>query len=280
MNILVTADWLKANHTTVKILDASTHLPTSDRNADAEFAVARIPGAVRFDINKIADPQSDLPHMIPDSAQFAADMGALGLSADDHLVVYDDSPIFPAARVWWMLRLFGHEHVSVLNGGLSAWKSAGGPMDTAPVTPPPASQYDVRPSVGAQIITMPTLRAMMDVESAGQIADARPAGRFSGESPEPRPGLRAGHLPGASNVPLSTLINADGHYKDTDGIRAAFAAGGIDPDRPVIASCGSGVTACGLALGLALLGNEQVFVYDGSWTEWGSSDAPIETGTP
>lgn len=278
MDILVSADWLKANHAAVKILDASTHLPTSDRDAAAEFAAGRIPGAQRFDINKIADPASDLPHMIPAAGQFAMDMGALGLTADDQIVIYDDSAIFPAARAWWMLRLFGHENVAVLNGGLAAWKAAGGALESGPVAVPASSSYTIRPSYGAQVMTMPTLRAMMDVDAAGQIADARPATRFSGSAPEPRAGLRAGHIPGSCNVPLSTLIDENGYYKDADAIRTAFVDGGIDPARPVITSCGSGVTACGLALGLAMLGNEQVFVYDGSWTEWGSSDAPIETG--
>ena len=277
MDILVTAPWLIDNLDQVKILDASTHLPVAGRNADEEFAAARIPGAVRFDINKIADHASDLPHMIPPAAEFAAAMGALGLGNDDHIVIYDDSAILPAARVWWMLRLFGHAKVSVLNGGLNAWKVAGGTLDTSPATAPTTTSYAVAPSVGAQVITMPTIRAMMEADAAGQIADARPAARFSGESPEPRPGLRAGHIPGSSNVPLLSLVDENGLYKDADAIRAAFDAGGIDPDRPMIASCGSGVTACGLALGAALLGNEQVFVFDGSWTEWGSSDAPIET---
>lgn len=279
MDTLVSAEWLLANLGKVKVLDASSHLPTSDRNADTEFAAARIPGAVRFDINKIADRNSDLPHMVPPAGEFASAMRELGINDHDSVVIYDDSPIFPAARAWWMLRLFGHSNVAVLNGGLRAWRDAGGVMETSAFSPPAMGNYSMRPPVGAQIIDMAAIRAMMSADSVGQIADARPVGRFSGETPEPRPGLRAGHIPGSKNVPLSTLIDENGMYRDTASIRAAFEAGGIDPDRPMIASCGSGVTACGLTLGLALLGNEKVFVFDGSWSEWGSSDAPIETGS-
>ena len=279
MDILVTAEWLQANIEQVKIFDASTHLPTTERDADAEFAACHIAGAGRFDINKIADHHSPLPHMIPPADEFAAAMSALGVSDTDHVVIYDDSAIFPAARAWWMLRLFGHERVSVLNGGLAAWKAIGGAVVAGKPPDPQQGQFTTRPPVGAQHIDMPTIQALLAAESLGQLIDARAANRFTGEAPEPRKGLRAGHIPGAVNVPLSTLIDENGFYKSPDDIRAAFIAGNANPDRPAITSCGSGVTACGLALGLALLGNEQVFVYDGSWTEWGASDAPIETGS-
>lgn len=278
MDILVTAEWLQANIDKVKILDASTHLPTANRDADAEFAACHIAGSGRFDINEIADQESPLPHMIPPASEFAAAMSALGISDNDHVVIYDDSAIFPAARAWWMLRLFGHENVSVLNGGLSAWRAIGGATETGEQPKPQQGRFTTRPSVGAQHIDMPTIQALLAAESLGQLIDARAANRFSGEAPEPRKGLRAGHIPGSINVPLGTLIDENGFYKSTDEIRAAFLAGNANPDRPAITSCGSGVTACGLALGLALLGNEQVFVYDGSWTEWGASNAPIETG--
>ena len=278
MDILVTAEWLQANIDKVKILDASTHLPTANRDADAEFAACHIAGSGRFDINEIADQESPLPHMIPPASEFAAAMSALGISDNDHVVIYDDSAIFPAARAWWMLRLFGHENVSVLNGGLSAWRAIGGATEIGEQPKPQQGRFTTRPSVGAQHIDMPTIQALLAAESLGQLIDARAANRFSGEAPEPRKGLRAGHIPGSINVPLGTLIDENGFYKSTDEIRAAFLAGNANPDRPAITSCGSGVTACGLALGLALLGNEQVFVYDGSWTEWGASNAPIETG--
>ena len=275
---LIKADWLMANLDNVKVLDASSHLPGSGRDATAEYAASRIPGAGRFDIGKVADPDNPLPHMIPSSDDFAAAVSKMGISDSDHVVIYDDSPIMPATRVWWMFRLFGHENVSVLDGGLAAWRAINGPMETGDPQTPPPGDFHVRPSVGAQVIDKPTIEALIAADSLGQMADARPQPRFEGSVAEPRAGLRAGHIPGARNVPLTTLVNEDGTFKSVDGIRSAFVAGGVDPDRPIITSCGSGVTACGLALGLALAGNEQVFMYDGSWTEWGASDAPIETG--
>ena len=279
---LVTAEWLKANLASVRTLDAGYHLTGVDRDPDAEFAAARIPGACRFDINKVADQTNPLPHMIPPATEFAAAVSAMGIGDDDHVVIYDDSTILPATRVWWMFRLFGHERVSVLDGGLAAWRRGGGEMDTTPPQTPvqtaASGQFTARPPVGAQVIDMPTIQAMIKADSLGQLADARAVGRFAGTAPEPRAGLRSGHIPGARNVPLSSLLADDGSFKPVADIRQAFVDGGIDPDRPVITSCGSGVTACGLALGLALAGNEQVFVYDGSWTEWGASEAPISTG--
>ena len=279
---LVTAEWLKANLASVRTLDAGYHLTGVDRDPDAEFAAARIPGACRFDINKVADQTNPLPHMIPPATEFAAAVSAMGIGDDDHVVIYDDSAILPATRVWWMFRLFGHEQVSVLDGGLAAWRRGGGELETTPPQIPvqtaPSSQFTARPPVGAQVIDMPTIQAMIAADSLGQLADARAAGRFAGTAPEPRAGLRSGHIPGARNVPLTSLLADDGSFKPVADIRQAFVEGGIDPDRPVITSCGSGVTACGLALGLALAGNEQVFVYDGSWTEWGASEAPISTG--
>ena len=279
---LVTAEWLKANLASVRTLDAGYHLTGVDRDPDAEFAAARIPGACRFDINKVADQTNPLPHMIPPATEFAAAVSAMGIGDDDHVVIYDDSTILPATRVWWMFRLFGHERVSVLDGGLAAWRRGGGEMETTPPQTPvqtaASGQFTARPPVGTQVIDMPTIQAMIKADSLGQLADARAVGRFAGTAPEPRAGLRSGHIPGARNVPLSSLLADDGSFKPVADIRQAFVEGGIDPDRPVITSCGSGVTACGLALGLALAGNEQVFVYDGSWTEWGASEAPISTG--
>ena len=279
---LVTAEWLKANLASVRTLDAGYHLTGVDRDPDAEFAAARIPGACRFDINKVADQTNPLPHMIPPATEFAAAVSAMGIGDDDHVVIYDDSTILPATRVWWMFRLLGHERVSVLDGGLAAWRRGGGEMETTPPQTPvqtaASGQFTARPPVGAQVIDMLTIQAMITADSLGQLADARAVGRFAGTAPEPRAGLRSGHIPGARNVPLSSLLADDGSFKPVADIRQAFVDGGIDPDRPVITSCGSGVTACGLALGLALAGNEQVFVYDGSWTEWGASEAPISTG--
>ena len=207
-------------------------------------------------------------------------MQDLGLENDDHVIVYCDSVFLSSARAWWMLRLFGHEKVSVLDGGLKSWLARSGATETGPMTDASKGGFTVRAPVGAQMIPMDSLRQLVTLGVAGQIADARSAGRFAGTDPEPRAGLRGGHMPGASNVPIASLINQDGGLRSPEEIAAAFAAGGIETDRPVITTCGSGVTACGLALGLALLGNENVFVYDGSWSEWGASDAPVEASTP
>ena len=280
--LIVNAEWLASNlgKPGLKVFDATSHLPTLGRDANAEHLACRIAGSRRFDIDKIADKSSPLPHTVPLADQFQSQMQDLGLENDDHVIVYCDSVFLSSARAWWMLRLFGHEKVSVLDGGLKSWLAGSGATDSGPMINAPKGGFTVRAPVGAQMIPMDSLRQLVELGVAGQIADARSAGRFAGIDPEPRAGLRGGHMPGASNVPIASLINQDGGLRSLDEITAAFATGGIQTDRPVITTCGSGVTACGLALGLALLGNENVFVYDGSWSEWGGSDAPIETGTP
>jgi thiosulfate/3-mercaptopyruvate sulfurtransferase len=264
--LIVNAEWLASNlgKPGLKVFDATSHLPTLGRDANAEHLACRIAGSLRFDIDKVADKSSPLPHTLPAADQFQSQMQDLGLENDDHVIVYCDSVFLSSARAWWMLRLFGHEKVSVLDGGLKSWLARSGATESGAMIDAPKG----------------SLRQLVELGVAGQIADARSAGRFAGVDPEPRAGLRGGHMPGASNVPIASLINQDGGLRSLDEIAAAFAAGGIETDRPVITTCGSGVTACGLALGLALLGNENVFVYDGSWSEWGASDAPIETSTP
>ena len=276
---IVTAEWLRdhSGQKNIKILDASSHLPTTGRNAQTEFIAEHITGAGRYDINVIADTSSPLPHTLPSSDVFEAHMRALGLNDDDHIIVYCNSAILSAARAWWMLRLFGHTKVSVLNGGLKSWIAIGGRTDSGPETPVSHGSFTIRPAAGANVINFANLKTLVTNNIAGQIADARSAGRFAGTEQEPRAGLRSGHIPGSSNVPISSLLK-DGALKGRDDLAAAFAKGGIDINRPVITSCGTGVTACGLALALAILGNEQTIVYDGSWTEWGASDAPVETG--
>jgi thiosulfate/3-mercaptopyruvate sulfurtransferase len=275
---LVSADWLKTNLHQVVVFDASSHLPTAGRNPREEFLAAHIPGAQRFDIDRIADPDSQLPHMAPSPDDFAIHMRALGLTNDDHVVMYDDSDVKSAARGWWMMRLFGHATVSILDGGLAAWKSAGGTLESGPPDDRQAGNFTARPAAGVGVVDMAALLAGIESGTPGQILDARAAARFAGAAPEPRKGLRAGHIPGSRNLPFTDLLNEDGTYRDAHSMRNLFAATGITPDSPVVTSCGSGVTACVLAVGLHLLGNEAVSVYDGSWTEWGASDAPIETG--
>ena len=277
---IVNAEWLRdhINDKDIKILDASSHLPTTGRDAQAEFIKQHIAGARWFDINLIADTSSPLPHTLPSSEIFAAHMQALGLNDEDHVIAYCDSAHLSAARAWWMLRLFGHAKVSVLNGGLKSWIAIGGATDSGKGTSVATGEFTIRSAVGANAINLDSLRALITDGIAGQIVDARSAGRFAGIEPEPRAGLRAGHIPGSFNVPISSLLNG-GALKDKDDLVNAFTACGIDISRPVITSCGSGVTACGLALALAIVGNEKTFVYDGSWSEWGASDAPIETGS-
>jgi thiosulfate/3-mercaptopyruvate sulfurtransferase len=276
--LTVSAEWLATNigNPSIKILDATSHLPTLGRNANEEHFACRIAGAGRFDIDKIAEKSSKLPHTLPSAELFQSKMRALGLKNDDYVIVYCDSVFLSAARAWWMLRLFGHDRVSVLDGGLKSWLAISGATDSGPAAPTSPSGFTVRASVGAQMISIEKLRELVEQNAAGQIADARSPGRFAGIDPEPRAGLRAGHMPGASNIPIASLINDEGGLRSPDEIAKSFLAGGIDPSLPVITTCGSGITACGLALGLALLGNENVSVYDGSWSEWGASDAPIK----
>ena len=277
----VKAEWLAVNigKPGIKVLDATSHLPTLGRNAKEEHIACRIAGAGWFDIDKISDESSELPHTLPSAEFFQSQMRALGIENDDHVIVYCDSVFLSAARAWWMLRLFGHNKVSVLDGGLKSWLAISGATESGLKTQPTdQGTFTVRAPAGAQMISITSLRQLVNLGAASQIADARSPGRFAGIEPEPRAGLRSGRMPGASNVPIARLINNEGGLRSLDDIAEAFNAGGIDPALPVITTCGSGVTACGLALGLALLGNENVRVYDGSWSEWGASDAPIEAG--
>ena len=279
--LTVKAEWLDANigKPGIKVLDATFHLPTLGRNAKEEHIACHIAGAGWFDIDEISDDSSKLPHTLPSAAFFQSKMQALGIENDDHVIVYCDSVFLSAARAWWMLRLFGHDKVSILDGGLKSWLAISGATECGLKTPPTdQGGFTVRASVGAQMISITSLRQLVEQGAAGQIADARSPGRFAGIEPEPRAGLRSGHMPGASNVPIACLINSEGGLRSLDDIAEAFNTGGIDPALPVITTCGSGVTACGLALGLALLGNANVQVYDGSWSEWGASDAAIEAG--
>lgn len=276
--VLVSAEWLGSHLDGVRIFDASSHLPTVKRDAVAEFEAAHIPGAHRFDIDAIADKAHPMPHMVPSPAFFTECLQGLGVNQDDHVIVYDDSDVKTATRAWWMMRLFGHANVSILDGGLVAWRNAGGALESGVPADRPAGNFTAAPAIGADVVTLESLAAAIAAGTAGQILDARAAARFAGDAPEPRPGLRAGHIPGSNNLPFNILLKEDGTFKDAETIRGLFKDAGIDPDAPVTTSCGSGVTACVLTAGLALAGNEQVTVYDGSWTEWGSSDEPIETG--
>ena len=275
---LVTANWLRNNLDNVLLFDANYHLPTVDRDTEAEFTAAHIPGAMRFDINAIADPDATLPHMLPSPDDFTTAMRALGVNSDSHVVFYDDSDIKPAASGWWMMRMFGHDRVSVLDGGLAAWRAIEGPLVAGDESSRKEGNFVTRPSSGVGVIDFNAIVSLLGDGLPKQIIDARPAARFAGKMPEPRAGLRAGHIPGSKNLPFNELLDEKGMFLPPEKLQQRFEAAGVDTGQPAITSCGSGVTACVLALGLSLVGNDDVSVYDGSWTEWGASSAPIATG--
>lgn len=276
---IVETDWL-AEHLEAPdlvILDGSWHLPGAGRDPKAEFRTEHVPGALFFDIDDLSDESSSLPHMLPSTVKFASRMKKLGVGDGTRIVIYDTHGLFSAPRVWWTFRAMGHDDVAVLNGGLKKWKAEGRPIEDGPAMRRPEVHYT--PMMNASLIRDIDDIKQVVANNACQIADARPAGRFAGVDPEPRPGLRGGHLPGSRNVPSQSLINDDGTLKSADEIAKIFADAGIDPAHPVITTCGSGVTASILALALAVLGQTNAAVYDGSWAEWGADDSlPAETG--
>ncbi len=276
MDPVVTTEWL-AKHLRepdVRVVDGTWHMPQAKRNARAEFDAAHIPGAVFFDIDTIADRATTLPHMLPSAAEFGAAVGALGIGNGHRVVVYDVRGVVSAARVWWTFRAFGHDAVTVLDGGLKKWRAEGRPVESgAPAPSRRAFTARRRPELVRDVEAM---RANVAGRTT-QVLDARSAGRFAGTEPEPRAGLRGGHIPGSLNLPYETLYRPDGTLKPPDELRGAITAAGVDLARPVVTSCGSGVTASVLALALYLVGRRDVAVYDGSWSEWGSrSDTPVE----
>ncbi|WP_427023130.1 3-mercaptopyruvate sulfurtransferase [Aureimonas ureilytica] len=259
----------------LSIVDASWYLPAQKRFARPEFEAGHIPGAVFFDQDEIADKSSQLPHTLPSEAFFAERVGALGVRDTDTIVVYDGMGFFSAPRVWWMLRVFGAKDVRLLDGGLPSWIEAGLPLETGPSRASPAP-FDARLDREAVVF----IDEMKDIVAGGahQIADARSGERFRAEAPEPREGVRGGHMPGARSVPIGSLTDG-GRLKDAEALRTLFSNAGIDPEQPVVTSCGSGVTAAAINFALASLHNRNVRLYDGSWTEWGSrDDTPVETG--
>jgi thiosulfate/3-mercaptopyruvate sulfurtransferase len=258
------------------VLDCSWYLPAQARDPKAEYAQRHIPGAVFFDIDAVADHASSLPHMLPSPQEFATHVRRMGVEPDSHVVTYDAGGLAPSARVWWTFRAMGHEAVQVLDGGLGKWLADGRAVETGWPEPPPHGEFKAHPNP-TLVRDLGAVRAAL--AAGDQVLDARPAERFRGDAPEPRAGLRSGHMPGARNLPWGSLVQADGTLLPPDRLRAALDAAGIDLTRPVTTSCGSGVTASGLALALAVAGRDDAVVYDGSWAEWGArADTEVVTG--
>jgi thiosulfate/3-mercaptopyruvate sulfurtransferase len=279
MGPLVTTEWLagELGKPDLVVFDATKYLPNEPKDGHAEFLRAHVPGARYFDIDQIADTDTDLPHMVPTPGRFGRLMAALGVSNTSRIVFYDQKGLASAARGWWLMGLFGHDQAAVLDGGLPKWVKEGRPVaDGEPAAHAPGS---FRPDYRAA-----QLRGVGDIlrnvlTRNELVLDARAAGRFTGAVPEPRAGMRSGHIPGSVSVPYTDLLNADGTFRTAGEVRGRFEAAGVEGSRPLVTSCGSGVTACILTLGLLVAGFPEAAVYDGSWTEWGGrSDTPIEVG--
>jgi thiosulfate/3-mercaptopyruvate sulfurtransferase len=259
------------------IIDGSWHMPSDGRNARAEYLEEHIPGAIFFDIDEIADTKSKLPHMLPPPEKFSSRMRSMGIGDGSRVVVYDTAGLFSAARVWWTFRVMGHDDVTVLNGGLPKWKREGLPLESGEPRLRSTRHFTSRRNADLvrDVFDMKTLLK----DHSAQIVDARSAERFAGKAQEPRPGLRSGHIPGAHNLPYAKLLKQDGTLKSQAQIEALFSQAGVDLSKPVVTSCGSGITASVLALALAEIGHRRTAVYDGSWSEWGADEKlPIETG--
>ena len=274
--VVVSTEWLAANlaNPRVRAVDGTWHMPQLQRDARREFEEAHVPGAVFFDIDEIADRTTALPHMLPTPAEFSRHMSALGLSSNDFIVVYDTRGVVSAARVWWTFRAFGHDRVAVLDGGLKKWRAENRPLASGAATPAARRfRAKLRPALVRGIEQM---RRNIETRRE-QVLDARSRGRFYGTEPEPRQGLRPGHIPGSFNLPYDMLYRPDGTLLPLEGLKEVFREAGLDSRKPVATTCGSGVTASILALGLHVIGHKKVAVYDGSWTEWGGrADTPVE----
>ncbi|HEY4077611.1 MAG TPA: 3-mercaptopyruvate sulfurtransferase [Rhizomicrobium sp.] len=274
MSDLVSTEWLSAHLGDVRVVDANWYMPDDPRNAHADYLAGHIPGAVYFDIDGIADHSTDLPHMMPSPREFSRLVGALGIGDRDTVVVYDHTGIFSAPRVWWMLKAMGHQTVKVLDGGLPKWKREGRAVETGPV--------NVSPKMFAAVPKPAIMRdfdAVMGIVNGkfAQMVDARSNSRFTGAEPEPRAGVRGGHMPGARNVPWRSVVTDQGMLRPANELREAF--GPVDLERPIVTTCGSGISAAILMLALDEIGARNVALYDGSWTEWGARpEAPVVTG--
>ena len=280
MQDLVSTEWLAAELGAPDLLvfDTTKYLPNEPKDAMAEFERAHIPGAGFFDIDAVADPETDLPHMAPTPGRAARQLGALGISNRHRVVFYDQKGLFSAARGWWLMRLFGHERAAVLDGGLPKWLKESRRTEAGPAHAVPRQDFWAD-FIARRLAGIGDVKRIVQDRSA-LILDARAKGRFDGTAPEPRPGLPSGHMPGAANVPATDLLAPDGTMLPPEQLRARFAQAGVDGGKPLVTSCGTGVTACILALGLVRAGLPEPAVYDGSWTEWASRPETPKQSTP
>jgi thiosulfate/3-mercaptopyruvate sulfurtransferase len=269
MDSLVSTVWLagELGKPDLRVIDASIFLPGSGRDARSEYEAEHIPGAVFMDLDEIVDRDNPAPHMLPPEHKFASRMQSLGLGDGNRFVVYDNSPLHSAARAWWMLKIFGAHQVAILDGGLQKWKAEGRPLEAGQ---PRVRHGHFTPLFDPSAVADKQFVRSLISANTHEVVDARPAGRFAGAEPEPRPGVVPGHMPGARNLPQSELFNADNSWKQGEALRAAFDAAGVDLAKPMVTTCGSGVTAAVLLFGAGLLGKEDVKLYDGSWSEWGA----------
>jgi thiosulfate/3-mercaptopyruvate sulfurtransferase len=278
MESLVSTDWLEEQlgAPDLKVIDGTLFLPGEARDARAEYESEHIPGAVFLDLEEVSDTSNPIPHMVPPEAKFASRMASLGLGDGQRFVVYDNSPLHSAARAWWMLKSFGAHYVAILDGGLQKWKAEGRALESGR---PQVRHGHFSPSFDAGAVVDKDSVAGLLGSGGHEIVDARGSGRFTGEEAEPRPGMASGHIPGSKNLPQGKLFNPDNSWKQGDDLNDAYASAGVDLAKPMVATCGSGITACVLLFGAHLLGKEDARLYDGSWSEWGADPAtPKATG--